>query len=311
MLVLGGGPIGVEMGQSFARLGSSVTIIETNNHLLPHDDPECTDLLASAMVGEGIQVLTGRKALRAEKSDHGAKRLVVADKYGQEAAFEGDEILLAVGRAPNSPSLGLAAAGVQTDKRGFITVDKRLRTSRKHIFALGDAKGFPMFTHMAEYEAGVVVPNALYGLPRKARYTVIPWCTCSDPEVARVGLTEQEAHEAGLDVAVYKVGFDAADRPVIDDKSAGLVKLVCRKKKLLGASVVGHRAGDILQQYVMAMANGLPVTGVSATIEVYPGYGELARRAANLYYKKAFFEGRLPRIMHRLRRLHGRVGPQR
>jgi len=165
-----------------------------------------------------------------------------------------------------------------------------------------------MFTHMAEYESSIVIPNALYHLPARANYSAACWCTYSDPEVARVGMTEAQAREAADKVQAYRYKLDMADRPVIDGDNYGLIKLVCRKKRLLGATIIARHAADLLHEYVMVMANKLPITAVSGSIHVYPAFGQVVRRAANLYYAENLFKGRLPGIMKKIFGLKGTLG---
>ena len=260
LVVLGGGPIGVELGQAFARLGTDVTILESTDFLLRKDDHELCAILNDVFRREGIKLLLNHRAESVAKLPDGRIEVQAKGPDGMPTAV-GDALLVALGRKPNLEGFGLEKAGIEYTDRG-ITADRRLRTSQKHIFALGDCKGGHQFTHMAEYEAGIVVPNALYGIPRKASYSVVPWCTFSDPEMAHVGLTEEEARDGGLrKLEVYRYEFKEADRAIIDGRTAGMIKLVCSGKKLVGAHLLGESAAEMLHEYVITMALGPPVTG--------------------------------------------------
>ncbi|MDP6438742.1 MAG: FAD-dependent oxidoreductase [Candidatus Brocadiia bacterium] len=304
LVVLGGGPIGVELGQAFARLGTDVTIIESTEFLLRKDDHELCPILHEAIRREGITLLLRHRAERITKHADGRIQVTCSGPDG-EATAAGDALLVSLGRAANLDGLGLEAAGVEYTPRG-IGVDRRLRTTQKHIYALGDCSGGYQFTHVAEYEAGIVVPNALFGIPRKADFSVVPWCTFTDPEMAHVGLTEEEAREQGVrKLEVYRYEFKEADRAIIDRRTEGMIKLICSGKKLLGAHLIGESAAEMLHEYVLMMANGRPVTGISRAIHVYPTISQAARRAANRYYDEHLFKSPVVNWLKRLRRLHG------
>ncbi|MFW2440320.1 MAG: dihydrolipoyl dehydrogenase family protein, partial [Arenicellales bacterium] len=241
LIVLGGGAIGVEMAQAYARLGSQVTIVERLPHILPLEDPEISDMLAESLKAEGIEILTDTSAEQVSKTGE----LYHMQCSGQESSgskLEADALLVAVGRRPNVEGMGLEMAGVSYDKRG-IKVDRRLRSTSKHIFACGDVAGPYPFTHMAEYQAGIVISNAIFRFPKKTSYRVVPWVTYSDPELARVGITEQLAKEQGIKVDVLRFSFDDIDRALAEVETAGEMKLISRKGKILGATILGPHAG--------------------------------------------------------------------
>ena len=297
LLVLGGGPIGVEMAQAFARLGSRVTLIERESHLLAHEDPELTALLTDAMRDEGIDVLTGSQAVSVSGNESHVS-LILDD--GQ--TITGDRLLVASGRRPNVDGLALDAAGVVFDERG-IHVDRRMRTSRRHIYALGDVTGPYPFTHMAEYQAGIVISNAVFRFPKKADYRVVPWVTYTDPELARVGITEQQARAQGLDVEVLRFDFADVDRAIVESATRGRYKLVVRKGRVLGASILGPHAGELIHEIALAMQTRATIGDISATIHAYPTLAQAHRRVVNtLYGKKLFGKGtrRLVRWINRL-----------
>jgi pyruvate/2-oxoglutarate dehydrogenase complex dihydrolipoamide dehydrogenase (E3) component len=308
MVVLGGGPIGVEMAQAFQRMGCQTTILEKSDYCLRGEDSEVSELLEEQLAADGVRILTGHRGVKVDLDKNGFKRVHTTGPNGEQSIAKGEELLVGAGRKPNTEGLGLEAAGVRTDDDGFIVVDRRMRTSRKHIYALGDCTGGHMFTHVAEYEASIVVPNALYGIPRKADYSAAPHCTYSEPEVAHVGLTETRAKQAGHEVQVYRYPLNESDRQIIDNRDYGLVKLVCSGRKLLGATIIAHDASDLLHECVTLIVYKRPITTISNTFHLYPSLGQAVRRAADNYYRERFFKGRLVRFLKKIKRLRGTVG---
>ncbi len=297
LLVLGGGPIGLEMAQAFARLGSRVTLVERLPQLLPQEDPELARILERRLVAEGIDVHTGVTAEAVLSTPDGHQ---VRCSGGHR--FVADRILVALGRRPNVESLNLAAAGVAVGPQG-IEVDRRLRSSQRHIFACGDVCGPYPFTHMAEYQAGVVIANLVFRWPKKVDYRVVPWVTYSDPELARVGLTEDQARARGLDVEVLRFPFSDIDRAIAEGETAGLAKLVVRRGRLLGASLLGPHAGELIHELVLAMQTGARIGDISATIHAYPTLAQIHRRAVNTAYAPRLFSPRTRRLVRWLNRL--------
>jgi pyruvate/2-oxoglutarate dehydrogenase complex dihydrolipoamide dehydrogenase (E3) component len=307
LVVLGGGPLGAELAQAFARLGSKVTVVEAAARILNRAEPEASRELTRAFEAEGIEVLAGHRAAGVSSAG-GAKTVELAGPDGGSARVAADEILVALGRRSATEGLGLERAGVETDDRGAVTVDRRLRTSARHIYALGDVTARHRFTHMAEYDAGVVVMNAVYGLPVKASDRVVPWCVYTDPEVASAGLTEARAREAGRKVRVYRFALAEGDRPVIEGRDRGFVKVVVEGRKVAGVAIVAARAETLLAEWVLALSQRLPVGAIARAIHVYPGWAGVSKRAAGLYYLDTLFKGWLVRIAHRLKGLRGWVG---
>ncbi|MBI5642373.1 MAG: FAD-dependent oxidoreductase [Deltaproteobacteria bacterium] len=298
IIILGGGPIGVEFGQIFARLGSKVTIIERHGQLLSREDKELAEMLGKALVAEGIDIEFGFEVK--EVVNAGGKKAVYGRSLKGDKVFRAEEIMLAAGRTPNVGGLNLEAAGVEYDKKKGIKADKALRTTQKHIFACGDVAGPYAFTHVAEYHAGIALGNALFPIfMRKADYRVVPWTTFSDPELARVGLTEDEARARfGEDsMRVYRFPFKKVDRAVIEEEPEGLIKLVCDTKgRILGAHILGPGAGELLPEYVLAMRKKIPVKEISRSIHVYPTVAQGLKRAADEYYRAKLFTGWFPKI---------------
>ena len=297
LLVLGGGPIGLEMAQAFARLGSKVSVVERLPHLLPQEDPEVADALQALLEREGIEVRTGSGVERVSK-DGGVVRARLDD--GSE--LEAERILVAAGRRPNAAGLNLEAAGVRYGPRG-IEVDARLRSSQKHIYACGDVCGPYPFTHMAEYQAGIVLSNAVFRFPKKADYRVVPWVTYTDPELARVGLTEQQAREQGLEPLVLRFPFKDVDRALCEGETGGFTKLVTHKGRILGASILGPHAGELIHELVLAMKTGARISDISGTIHAYPTLAQVHRRAVNTWYGKKLFSPGTRRLVRWIQRL--------
>jgi len=297
LAVLGGGPIGVELGQAFARLGSKVSIVQRGARLLPREDGELSALLQAQLIDEGIAVHTATQ-IESINKNNGTLQLACADGR----VLQAEQILLAAGRTPNIESLDLAAAGVAHDARG-ITVDRRQRTSQKHIYAVGDVCGPYAFTHMAEYQAGIVISNAVFRFPKKTDYRVVPWVTYSDPELAQVGLTEDEARAQGIATQVLRFDFKDIDRALTERATAGRVKLVTHKGKILGASILGPQAGELIHEIVLAMQTGAKLGDISAAIHAYPTLAQVHRRTVNTAYAPKLFSPLTRRLVRWLQRL--------
>lgn len=288
--ILGAGPIGMEFAQILARLGSRVTMILRHDKVLPREDAELSGRLKKVFEDEGIDIEIDTDVVDVKRE--GGKVVINAKNPSGEKRYETDEIMVAIGRAPNVSSLALEAAGVEYDARKGIKVDCTLRTTNHRIYAAGDVVGPYLFTHVAEYHASIVLSNALFPfMKRKVDYSVVPWTTFTDPELARVGMTEAEARERfGPSVSVYRHLFSDIDRAVIEGESEGIIKLVCDKKqRILGAHILGTGAGELLAEYVLAMKTKTPITKISQSIHVYPTVSQGLKRAADEYYRGKFF----------------------
>ncbi len=282
LLVLGGGPIGCELGQCFSRLGSAVTIVQRNPRLLPKEDPDASAAVRAAFEAEGITLALGAEALRVEKDGEGG-RLIVSEN-GVERAIEFDRLLLALGRTANVAGFGLEELGVIVSPRGTVEADPLMRTSMPNILVCGDVTGPYQFTHVAAHQAWYAAVNALFGpfWTFKVDYRVIPWATFTDPEVAHVGLSETTATEQGVAYEVTHYGLDDLDRAIADSHDHGYVKVltVPGKDRILGATIVGAHAGDLLAEYVLAMRHGLGLRKILGTIHSYPTMMEANKYAA-------------------------------
>lgn len=304
LVVLGGGPIGCELSQAFARLGSQVTQVEMQPRLMMREDPDVSALIEQRFRDESVRVLTAHKALRVETGDQGHR--LVCESEGSEVVVEFDQLLCAVGRKPNTENLGLENLGIETTRSGTLALDDYLATRFPNIYAVGDVAGPYQFTHTAAHQAWFAAVNSLFGRFKrfKVDYSVIPWTTFTDPEVARVGLNETEAREQGIDYELTTYGLDDLDRAIAESADEGFVKVltVPGKDRILGATIVGEHAGELITEFITAMKRGLGMNKLLGTIHVYPTMSEANKFAAG-EWKKA----RKPeRVLGWLARYHRR-----
>jgi pyruvate/2-oxoglutarate dehydrogenase complex dihydrolipoamide dehydrogenase (E3) component len=280
LIVLGGGAIGAELGQAFARFGSKVTIIEMDERILAKEDREVSEFIETVFRAEGIEVLTKTKAVKV-RTENG-KKFVAVERGGESFEIETDEILVAAGRKPNLDGLGLEKAGVRFEKNKIIT-DEFLRTTAKHIFAAGDVTGHFQFTHAADYEAQTVINNAFLFRPflKKVDFRAVPWATFTSPEIGRVGLTESDARSKfGDKIKVYRVNFDENDRAQTEGEIAGFAKIVCKTNgEIVGAHIVGASAGEMIHEFVWAMTNRLKISELNRIVRVYPTLSKIVQAA--------------------------------
>ena len=291
LVVLGGGPIGSELTQAFARLGSEVTVVEMAERLLPREDADAGAAVRQRFEHDGVRIATSHKAIRVE-SDQNGQRLVcepIGDSKSEPVAFEFDQILIALGRKARVKGFGLEELGVRLAERGTIETDPFLRTNFPNILVCGDAAGPYQFTHVAAHQAWFASLNGLLApfWSFKADYRVIPWATFTDPEVARVGLNEDEAREQGIEVEVTRYGIDDLDRAIADSHDHGYVKVLTPpgKDTILGATIVAHHASELLAEFVLAMKHGLGLNKILGTIHIYPTMNEANKFAAGEWKK--------------------------
>ena len=300
LLVLGGGPIGSELAQAFARLGSRVTQVEMLPRILMREDPEISGMVTRKFAAEGVDVRVSHRAkeFRAENG----RKLLICDHQGREVLIEFDEVLCAVGRVANTKGYGLEDLGIPTTRTGTIETNEYLQTLYPNIFACGDVAGPFQFTHTAAHQAWYAAVNALFGSLRRFRadYSVIPWATFTDPEVARVGLNETEAKNQGISYEVSTYGIDELDRAITDEAAHGIVKVLTApgKDRILGATIAGEHAGDLITEFVTAMRHGLGLNRILGTIHVYPTLAEANKYAAGVW-KKAHAPQGLLRLVAR------------
>src|SRR5215831_17731061 len=286
LIVIGGGPIGIEMAQAHRRLGAQVTVLDVGP-VLPRDDPELVASLTDHLTGEGIAI---RPRAEIAGIEHDGNRIVA--RLTDSERITGSHLLVAAGRRPNIEALDLPVAGIEATATG-ITVDARLRTTNRRAFAIGDVAGGPQFTHIALYHAGIVIRNALFRLPAKVDYRALPWVTYTDPELAQVGLTEATARAAGMEISVLRWPFAENDRAQTERDTEGLVKVVIRGNgRILGASILGAGAGDLILPWALAIAQNLKIGALANVIVPYPTRSEASKCAAGSYYTSTLFSAR-------------------
>ena len=298
LVILGGGPTGCELGQAFARLGTSVTIVERAEGLLAGEEPEASELVARCLSEDGVELRLGAEALRvARDGDAGGRALVVSD-CGEEHLLPFDRLLVATGRRPVTNELGLDAVGVEADERGAVTVDATLRTSARGIFAAGDVTGGLPFTHVAAQHARLVVANALFHARSRFSSRAVPWVTFTDPEVARVGLSEGQARARfGDRVAVERHGYDELDRAIVAGRAYGFAKLVAGPRgRLVGATVAAPAGGEAIAELAARVEAGGKLADVSHAVHAYPTFAEGPARAADEHVRARFLNERVRRV---------------
>ena len=298
LAVIGAGPIGCELGQAMHRLGSQVTIVSSRDHILPKEDPEAALVVEKQLEADGVNILRGKRATKVEVIN-GKKHLWV----GEEKIVV-DEILVSSGRVPNVHSLNLEAAGVEYTEKGIV-VNPKLQTTNKRIYGCGDVIGGYQFTHVAGYEAAVVVQNALFFPSAKADYRVIPWATFTEPELARVGLSEKQARDRyGDKIEVLKQDFAEVDRAQAEGATEGFAKIITTSKgEILGAHLVGASAGELIHEIILAMKNKLPVSALTGIIHIYPTLSEVNSKAALQLKKRNYAKNQ--GLQNALRKLFG------
>lgn len=284
LLIIGGGPIGMEMAQAHVRMGSKVTVIE-GAKALGKDDPEMAQIVIQSLREEGVRI--EENALAAEiRGEAGA--IEVETKDGR--VLTGSHLLMAVGRKANIETLDLGKAGIETTRSG-IKVDAALRTSNRRVYAIGDVAGGLQFTHVAGYHAGVIIRSMLFGLPSKAKSTHIPWATYTDPELSQIGLTEAQAKEThGTKLEVVRFHYNHNDRAIAERKTKGLIKVMVVKGRPVGVSIAGFQAGELINLWALALANNLKMSQIAAMVSPYPTIGEINKRAAGAYFSPRLFE---------------------
>jgi pyruvate/2-oxoglutarate dehydrogenase complex dihydrolipoamide dehydrogenase (E3) component len=308
LIVLGGGPIGCEIAQAFARLGSKVTIVEFLDQILSAEDADLAEILKNQLVSEGVEIHTGTRAIRAEKRN-GVILLTTAPSQGDrpEVTIEADALLVATGRKPNVDGLRLEATGVHYTAKG-IPANDRMKTNIPHIYACGDINGVMPFTHVAGYEGGIALSNAVLRLPRRADYTHIGWCTYTSPEIASIGLNEKRAQKEGIRYRVIEEPFRENDRALAEGEPDGKIKLLLdRSGKLLGAQIIGIHAGELIHEWIIAKTGKVGLSAMAGTVHLYPTLSEISKRAAGSYFASKLFSDKTRTILRLLFNLKGRA----
>lgn len=288
MIILGCGPIAVEMAQAFCRLGTKVTVIQRSGQILSKEDKDMADIAKQALEEEGVVFRLNTSVVRV--NDLGREREVVIKKAkGEIVTLKAEAILVAMGRSPNAAGLGLEKIDIPFDQKG-IKVNKYLKTNHKHIYGAGDVIGGYQFTHVAGYEGGVVLSNAIFHLPKKADYTHVPWCTYTHPELASIGMNEKRAKEAGIDYSVWSEEFKDNDRGLAEGEGVGRIKLLLdRKEKPIGIQILGPHAGELLSEWVAIMNGGVGLSKIASAIHPYPTLGEINKRVVGSIFSKKIF----------------------
>jgi pyruvate/2-oxoglutarate dehydrogenase complex dihydrolipoamide dehydrogenase (E3) component len=301
LIVIGGGPIGCELAQAYRRLGAAVTILESRT-IMPRDDPEAVAVLHRRLAAEGVD-LRENVTIGSVREVAGRSVVTIAGD-GEETRITGSHVLVAAGRKPTVNGLGLEAAGIAFTPKG-ITVDARLRTTNKKVFAIGDVVGRYPFTHMAGYDGGIVIRNAVFNIPAKAKEYAVPWVTYTDPELAHVGMNEASARERyGGTIKVLRWTLAENDRAHTERETEGLIKAIIGPRgRILGATIVGAGAGEMIATWVLAVSARLKISAVANMIVPYPTRNEVSKRAAGSYYTDALFSSRVRRLVSWLQRL--------
>ncbi len=283
LLVIGGGPIGSEMAQAFARFGSQVTQIEMGPHILGREEADAALIVQASMSRDGVHLVLNAKVIRVERE--GSDKVLVVEQQGEEKRIVGDEILVGIGRTPNLDGLGLVSVGVKSHPQRGIEVNDHLRTTNPNIFAAGDVCSQYKFTHAADFLARIVTQNALFMGRAKASALLIPWCTYTSPEIAHVGIFPGQSAREGSELSSYTQQLAGVDRAVLDSETEGFVRVHCAKgsDKILGATIVGSRAGDMIGEIVMAMKHRIGLKKIASVIHPYPTRAEAIRKLGDQY----------------------------
>ena len=299
LAVIGAGPIGCEMAQSFARLGSEVFVIEAMHGILPREDADASAIVLEHMKRDGVKLLCCGRDLKILKGDGGLVRLIV-ESHGQSCNLAVDRLLVAVGRAPNVEGLNLEAVGVRNDRNG-VKVDDSLRTANRRIFACGDICSPYQFTHSADFQARIVIQNALFFGRKRFSALTIPWATYTSPELAHVGLYEKDAEERGIKITTFTQPFSEVDRAILDGQTAGFVRVHVRKgtDEIVGATIVAEHAGDMISELTLAMTNNIGLGKIAATVHPYPTRAEAIRKVGD-QYNRTRLTSKVKDIMTRL-----------
>ena len=310
MIILGGGPIGIEMGQAFNRLGTKVFVVDRSDQILGKEDKDMADEVMNVMSSEGV-VFHLNTSIEVTKDLGSDKEVILKNADGKIISLKAETILVAMGRSANTGGLGLEEIGVNLNRRG-INVDKRLRTNHKHIYAAGDVNGGFQFTHAAGYEGGIVISNAIFHLPRKTDYTFLPWCTYSDPELASIGMNEKTAKEAGIVYSVWTEAFKDNDRSLAEDEKVGKIKMILdEKEKPIGVQILGPHAGDLLSEWVAVLNGKVKLSTLASAVHPYPTIGEINKKVAGTFFSPKIFSDRIKKGLKFFFHLKGRAcGPE-
>jgi pyruvate/2-oxoglutarate dehydrogenase complex dihydrolipoamide dehydrogenase (E3) component len=288
LIIFGAGPIGIEMAQAFGRFGSKVSVIDRAEQILIKEDKDMADAVMNVLKTEGVEFHLGVVVLEVKSSGE-KKEVLLADSEGKTSRVEADTIFVAMGRVPNTAGMGLEEIGVELEKCA-VKVDSRMRSNIKHIFAAGDVNGAYQFTHAAGYEAGIVLSNAVFRLPKTADYSNLPWCTYTKPELANIGMNEKSAQAAGITYSVWTEEFKDNDRSVAEGEQNGIIKMLLNEKeKPIGVQIFGSYAGELVNEWVAVMNGKIKISTLASAIHPYPTIGEINKRVAGNYLSTKIF----------------------
>ena len=293
--IIGAGPIGCEMAQAFARLGSEVLLVEATHGILPREDPDASAIVRESLAADGVQLLCCGKELKLAKTESGKGARLTVDSHGKSYDEEVDHLLVSVGRTPNIDGLELEKVGVEYEKRG-VKVSDQLQTTNPNIYAAGDICMQWKFTHAADFAARIVIQNTLFSIggfgKKKLSSLTMPWCTYTEPEIAHVGLYEKEAKDQGIETTTYTQSLDEVDRAILEGKTEGFVKIMVKKgsNKILGATIVADNAGDMISEITTAMNAKMGLGSLASVIHPYPTTADAIRKVGDQYNKTRLTE---------------------
>jgi pyruvate/2-oxoglutarate dehydrogenase complex dihydrolipoamide dehydrogenase (E3) component len=306
MIVMGAGPIGIEMAQAFNRFGTHVKVIDMAPQILTKEDQVMADMVMNVMAAEGVQFELGA-TIASVRPAGDAKEVVITDNKGETRTLKADTLLVAMGRSANVDGLGLDNLDIKFNGRG-IEVDQRLRTKQKHIYAAGDVNGGYQFTHAAGYEGGIVVSNAIFRLPRKVDYTYLPWCTYTDPELASIGMNQRTAANAGIQTKVWEEEFKDNDRSLAEGEKTGRIRLIVdEKEKPLGVQILGPRAGDVIGEWVATLNGKVKLSTIAGAMHPYPTIGEINKKVVGSLFSPKIFSEKIQKGLKFFFNLKGRA----
>jgi pyruvate/2-oxoglutarate dehydrogenase complex dihydrolipoamide dehydrogenase (E3) component len=296
MIVIGAGPISIEMAQAFSRLGTKVTVIQRSGQILSKEDKDMADMLMNVLETEGINFYLNTAVVRTK--DLGYEReVIIKDKDGQEKSLKAERLLIALGRKANTEELGLQGISLNYDKKG-IQIDNRMRTNHAHIYAAGDVTGEYQFTHAAGYEGGIVLSNAVLHLPKKTDYTFLPWCTYTDPELASIGMNEKRAKAAGIGYSVWTEEFKSNDRSLAVGEETGKIKMLLDiKGKPLGVQILGPQAGELVSEWIAVLNGGVKLSTIAGAVHPYPTLAEINKRVVGNYFSGKIFSEKVKKTL--------------
>ncbi len=306
MIVIGAGPIAIEMAQSFGRLGTKVSVIQRSGQILSKEDKDMADTVMNVLIDEGI-TFHMNSGIVSTRDLGPEKEVVIKNKNGETLSLKAEKILVALGRQPNIEGMGLDEISLDFNKKG-IPVDSKMRTNHKHIFAAGDITGAYQFTHAAGYEGGVVLSNSVLHLPKKTDYTFLPWCTYTDPELASIGMNEKRAAEAGIEYSVWTEEFRSNDRSLAEGEEVGKIKMILDSKgNPLGIQILGPHSGELLSEWVAVLNGGVKLSKLASAVHPYPTLGEINKRVVGNYFSGKIFSDKVKKTLKFLFHFKGRA----